>query len=93
MGSNILNEHLFILLSLSLSLSILTVCACYLHLYVVAMVFAIGISSGVIENFAYQRLKELGGGGGVIGVNRLVSSFAGTQYNMYYTILVPSLDQ
>lgn len=42
-----------------------------------ALVFAIGVSSGVIENFAYKRLRELGGGGGVMGVSRLISSFAG----------------
>lgn len=41
------------------------------------MVFAIGLSSGVIENFAYKRLRELGGTGSVLGVSRLVSSLAG----------------
>lgn len=42
-----------------------------------AMVFAIGLSSGVIENFAYKRLRELGGTGSVLGVSRLVSSLSG----------------
>ncbi|CAM9625674.1 unnamed protein product [Chrysoparadoxa australica] len=41
------------------------------------LIFAIGLSSGVIENFAYKRLRELGGGGGVMGLSRLVSSLAG----------------
>lgn len=41
------------------------------------MVFAIGLSSGVIENFAYKRLRELGGTGSVLGMSRLVSSLAG----------------
>lgn len=41
------------------------------------MVFAIGLSSGVIENFAYKRLRELGGTGSVLGVSRLISSLAG----------------
>ncbi|CAN0314146.1 unnamed protein product, partial [Ectocarpus sp. 12 AP-2014] len=42
-----------------------------------SMVFAIGLSSGVIENFAYKRLRELGGTGSVLGVSRLVSSLSG----------------
>ena len=41
------------------------------------MVFAIGLSSGVIENFAYKRLRELGASGSVLGISRLVSSLAG----------------
>lgn len=41
------------------------------------MVFAIGLSSGVIENFAYKRLRELGGTGSVLGVSRLISSLSG----------------
>mmetsp|Transcript_3365 Transcript_3365/g.4736 ORF Transcript_3365/g.4736 Transcript_3365/m.4736 type:complete len:497 (-) Transcript_3365:419-1909(-) len=47
-----------------------------------SMVFAIGLSSGVIENFAYKRLRELGGGGNVMGVSRLVSSLMGVP--MFY---------
>jgi len=46
------------------------------------MVFAIGLSSGVIENFAYKRLRELGGGGNVMGVSRLLSSLMGVP--MFY---------
>eukprot|EP00752_Nemacystus_decipiens_P005674 g5135.t1 len=42
-----------------------------------SMVFAIGLSSGVIENFAYKRLRELGGTGSVLGVSRLISSLSG----------------
>ena len=37
----------------------------------------IGISSGIIENFAYVRAAELGASGRCIGVCRLVSSLAG----------------
>ncbi len=55
------------------------------------MVFAIGLSSGVIENFAYPHLKELGGQGGVIGASRLISSFAGMQHNMNYYDSTPIL--
>lgn len=41
-------------------------------------VFMLGISSGIIENFAYVRLKEMGGyDGNVLGICRLVSSIAG----------------
>jgi MFS transporter, PPP family, 3-phenylpropionic acid transporter len=42
-----------------------------------ALVCAIGISSGVIENFAYKRLRELGADTRVLGRSRLVSSIAG----------------
>jgi MFS transporter, PPP family, 3-phenylpropionic acid transporter len=42
-----------------------------------ALVCAIGISSGVIENFAYKRLRELGADNRVLGRSRLVSSIAG----------------
>jgi hypothetical protein len=41
------------------------------------IVFLIGLSSGVIENFAYVRLAEVGGKGTVMGVSRLISSLAG----------------
>ena len=37
----------------------------------------IGVSSGIIENFAYKRLREIGGQGTVMGVSRGVSSVAG----------------
>jgi hypothetical protein len=40
-------------------------------------VFVIGVSSGVIENFAYVRLRECGGEGTVMGVSRLFSSLTG----------------
>ena len=42
-----------------------------------AVVFLLGLSSGVIENFAYVRLEEIGGEGTIMGVSRLVSSLAG----------------
>ena len=41
------------------------------------LVLVVGISSGVIENFAYVRIREVGGGGREMGLSRLVSSMAG----------------
>lgn len=41
------------------------------------LVFVVGVSSGVIENFAYVRLREVGGSGKEMGLSRLVSSLAG----------------
>ena len=41
------------------------------------LVFVVGTSSGVIENFAYVRLREVGGTGKEMGLSRLVSSIAG----------------
>jgi MFS transporter, PPP family, 3-phenylpropionic acid transporter len=41
------------------------------------LVFVVGVSSGVIENFAYVRLREVGGTGKEMGLSRLVSSAAG----------------
>ena len=41
------------------------------------LVLVVGISSGVIENFAYVRIREVGGGGHEMGLSRLVSSMAG----------------
>ncbi|EKU20735.1 hypothetical protein NGA_0599300 [Nannochloropsis gaditana CCMP526] len=41
------------------------------------LVFVIGVSSGVIENFAYKRLREVGGEGTVMGVSRFFSSVTG----------------
>ncbi|GAX27539.1 hypothetical protein FisN_13Hh378 [Fistulifera solaris] len=41
------------------------------------LVLVVGISSGVIENFAYVRLREVGGTGKEMGLSRLVSSLAG----------------
>ena len=40
-------------------------------------VFAVGLASGIIENFAYVRLQEIGGTGQQLGLCRLVSSIAG----------------
>ena len=37
----------------------------------------VGVSSGVIENFAYVRIREVGGTGRAMGLSRLVSSIAG----------------
>ena len=42
-----------------------------------SVVFLIGLSSGIAENFAYVRIAEVGGVGHVLGVCRLVSSIAG----------------
>ena len=41
------------------------------------LVFVVGVSSGVIENFAYVRIREVGGTGKEMGLSRLVSSIAG----------------
>eukprot|EP00956_Cyclotella_meneghiniana_P025887 scaffold54939_cov62-Cyclotella_meneghiniana.AAC.4 len=41
------------------------------------LVFVIGTSSGCIENFAYVRVREVGGTGNQMGMLRLVSSLAG----------------
>ena len=41
------------------------------------LVLVIGISSGVIENFAYVRMREVGGTGREMGISRFVSSAAG----------------
>jgi len=41
------------------------------------LVFVVGISSGIIENFAYVRIREVGGTGKEMGLSRLVSSAAG----------------
>jgi MFS family permease len=41
------------------------------------LVFVVGISSGMIENFAYVRMREVGGTGKEMGLSRLVSSLAG----------------
>jgi MFS family permease len=39
--------------------------------------FVVGVSSGIIENFAYVRMREVGGTGKEMGISRLVSSMAG----------------
>jgi MFS-type transporter involved in bile tolerance (Atg22 family) len=41
------------------------------------LIFVVGVSSGVIENFAYVRIREVGGSGREMGLSRLVSSIAG----------------
>ena len=41
------------------------------------LVFLIGVSSGVVENFAYVRLADVGGTGECFGVCRMASSLAG----------------
>lgn len=41
------------------------------------LVFVVGVSSGTIENFAYVRIREVGGTGKEMGLSRLVSSVAG----------------
>lgn len=47
------------------------------------LVFVIGTSSGCIENFAYVRVREVGGTGTNMGVLRLVSSLAGAPMFWY----------
>ncbi|KAL3934765.1 MAG: hypothetical protein SGBAC_009578, partial [Bacillariaceae sp.] len=42
-----------------------------------ALVCVVGISSGVIENFAYVRIREVGGTGREMGISRLISSMSG----------------
>ena len=41
------------------------------------VVFLIGVSSGILENFAYVRITEIGATGKHFGIFRLVSSLAG----------------
>mmetsp|Transcript_24444 Transcript_24444/g.55783 ORF Transcript_24444/g.55783 Transcript_24444/m.55783 type:complete len:205 (-) Transcript_24444:674-1288(-) len=41
------------------------------------LVFVLGVSSGIIENFAYVRMREVGGVGKDMGISRLISSAAG----------------
>ncbi len=47
------------------------------------LVFVIGTSSGCIENFAYVRVREVGGTGNNMGILRLVSSLAGAPMFWY----------
>jgi hypothetical protein len=48
-----------------------------------SLVLVVGISSGVIENFAYVRIREVGGTGREMGLSRLVSSMAGAPMFWY----------
>jgi len=41
------------------------------------LVFVVGTTSGIIENFAYVRIREVGGTGKEMGLCRLVSSLSG----------------
>ena len=41
------------------------------------LVFVVGTTSGIIENFAYVRIREVGGTGKEMGMCRLVSSLSG----------------
>uniref|UniRef100_A0A7S3VB90 Major facilitator superfamily (MFS) profile domain-containing protein n=1 Tax=Chaetoceros debilis TaxID=122233 RepID=A0A7S3VB90_9STRA len=41
------------------------------------LVFLVGTTSGIIENFAYVRIREVGGTGKEMGICRLTSSMAG----------------
>jgi Major Facilitator Superfamily. len=41
------------------------------------LVFVVGTTSGIIENFAYVRIREVGGTGKEMGICRLVSSLSG----------------
>ena len=42
-----------------------------------SLVFVVGTTSGIIENFAYVRISEVGGTGKEMGLCRLVSSLCG----------------
>jgi PPP family 3-phenylpropionic acid transporter len=42
-----------------------------------SLVFALGISAAIGDNFAYVRFREVGGSGGDMGMSRLLCSFAG----------------
>ena len=42
-----------------------------------SLVLVVGITSGIIENFAYVRIREVGGSGKEMGLCRLVSSLCG----------------
>ncbi|GKY94806.1 hypothetical protein MPSEU_000445800 [Mayamaea pseudoterrestris] len=41
------------------------------------LVLVVGVSSGVVENFAYIRMREVGFSGKDLGLSRLISSLAG----------------
>ncbi len=56
-------------------------------------VFVIGVSSGVIENFAYKRLREVGGEGTVMGVSRFFSSVTGVPMFWYSGACVRAAEQ
>jgi MFS family permease len=42
-----------------------------------SLVFVMGMSAAVADNFAYVRMREIGGGGKDMGLSRLISSLAG----------------
>ncbi|GMH73751.1 hypothetical protein TrRE_jg11255 [Triparma retinervis] len=48
-----------------------------------ALVFIVGVSSGCIENFAYVRMREVGGTGRDMGISRLVSASCGVPMFWY----------
>lgn len=55
------------------------------------LVFVVGVSSGCIENFAYVRMREVGGTGKEMGLSRLVSSLAGAPMFWYSGPLTKAL--
>jgi predicted MFS family arabinose efflux permease len=55
------------------------------------LVFVVGVSSGVVENFAYVRMREVGGTGKAMGLSRLVSSLAGAPMFWYSGPLTEAL--
>ena len=55
------------------------------------LVFIIGVSSGIIENFAYVRLREVGGEGTVMGVSRFFSSITGVPMFWYSGLITKKL--
>ena len=48
-----------------------------------AVVLIMGVNSGIIENFAYSRIAEVGGAGNIFGLCRLLSSIAGVPMFWY----------
>lgn len=55
------------------------------------LVFVVGTSSGVVENFAYVRMREVGGTGKEMGLSRLLSSLAGAPMFWYSGPLTQAL--
>ena len=61
-------------------------------LFFFAVVLVVGMSSAITENFAYVRLREVGGGGNEMGVCRFVSSVAGAPMFWFSKPLIKRLD-
>jgi hypothetical protein len=55
------------------------------------LVFCVGTSSGMIENFAYVRIREVGGTGRHMGLSRAVSSAGGAPMFWFSGVLTQRL--